>query len=249
MQITSSKDKEAQQGQQGAAHKATTDKLQAQIASLQRSIEEKDLSYNSNKDMIQALQSRLIEMEPELVSNREKIAQYERNATAQAVLKAEQSSLINSLRNDLKTNLDESEAARKRHAQLEEFKVKAEGQLLKLGTLTEQVQEYKSVIEEKDSLITRMRSEQQVHDFAQLSYLLLTNTCVDHIGRAQFSSLYPFSVLNLVIFNTVGGGEKPRDAHCDAGHVRSPAGDTHCRFSRKGRHHRRFVPSLPLPFH
>lgn len=162
MQITSSKDKEAAQGQQGVAHKATTDKLHAQIASLQRLIEEKDLSYNSNKDMIQALQSRLIEMEPELVQNRDKIAQYERNATAQTVLKAEQASLINSLRNDLKSNLDEAEAVRKRHTQLEEFKVKAEGQLLKLNTLTEQAQEYKSTIEEKDSLITRMRSEQQV---------------------------------------------------------------------------------------
>jgi hypothetical protein len=46
-------------------------------------IEEKDLSYKSNKDMIQALQSRLIEMEPELAASRDKVAQFERNASAQ----------------------------------------------------------------------------------------------------------------------------------------------------------------------
>ena len=162
MQLTSTKDQATSKDKESINHKAVTDKLHAQIASLQRLIEEKDLSYNSNKDMIQALQSRLIEMEPELVANREKIAQHERHATAQAMLKAEQTALINSLRNDLKNNLDESEGARRRVKELEEFKVKAEGQLLKLNSLTEQVQEYKSVIEEKDSLITRIRNEMQV---------------------------------------------------------------------------------------
>lgn len=162
MQLTSTKDQATSKDKESAQHKAVTDKLHAQVAALQRSIEEKDLSYNSNKDMIQALQSRLIEMEPELVANREKIAQHERHATAQAMLKAEQTSLINSLRNDLKNNLDESEGARRRVKELEEFKVKAEGQLLKLASLTEQAQEYKSVIEEKDSLITRIRNEMQV---------------------------------------------------------------------------------------
>ena len=40
--------------------------------------------------------------------------------------------------------------------------MKAEGQLLKLGSLSEQVQGLQSSIEDKDSLITRMRAEQQV---------------------------------------------------------------------------------------
>jgi hypothetical protein len=40
--------------------------------------------------------------------------------------------------------------------------VKAEGQLLKMAALAEQVQGLQSAVEDKDSLITRMRSEQQV---------------------------------------------------------------------------------------
>jgi hypothetical protein len=40
--------------------------------------------------------------------------------------------------------------------------VKAEGQLLKMAALAEQVQGLQSAVEDKDSLITRMRSEHQV---------------------------------------------------------------------------------------
>jgi hypothetical protein len=40
--------------------------------------------------------------------------------------------------------------------------VKAEAQLLRLAALTEQNQTLQSAIEDKDSLITRMRAEQQV---------------------------------------------------------------------------------------
>jgi hypothetical protein len=44
--------------------------------------------------------------------------------------------------------------------------VKAEAQLLRLAALTEQNQTLQSAIEDKDSLITRMRAEQQVTAFA-----------------------------------------------------------------------------------
>lgn len=162
MQLTSSKGKDESRDKESIAHKATVDKLTAQIAALQRLIEEKDLSYKSNKDMIVALQARLIELEPELAQNREKIAQHERNLSAQSMLKAEQGALTNSLRADLKASLDELDAARRRNKDLEEFKVKAEGQLLKLTSLGEQVHSLQSTMEDKDSLITRLRAEQQV---------------------------------------------------------------------------------------
>jgi hypothetical protein len=44
--------------------------------------------------------------------------------------------------------------------------VKAEGQLLKMAALAEQVQGLQSAVEDKDSLITRMRSEHQVRPAA-----------------------------------------------------------------------------------
>jgi chromosome segregation ATPase len=83
MQMAGAKVKDEERGKDTAAHRALVDKLTAQITALQRMIEEKDLSYKSNKDMIQALQSRLIEMEPELAASRDKVAQFERNASAQ----------------------------------------------------------------------------------------------------------------------------------------------------------------------
>jgi hypothetical protein len=103
-------------------------------------------------------------------------------------MKAEQSALTQSLRTDLKNALEEVEAGNRRSRELEEFKgalgtllwfvnrradsilwgarlvcaVKAEAQLLRLAALTEQNQTLQSAIEDKDSLITRMRAEQQV---------------------------------------------------------------------------------------
>ena len=83
LQMNSAKGKEEERGKDSLAHKATVDKLNAQIAALQRLIEEKDLSYKSNKDMIQALQARIIELEPELAQCRDKLAVHERNNNAQ----------------------------------------------------------------------------------------------------------------------------------------------------------------------
>jgi chromosome segregation ATPase len=83
MQMAGAKAKDEERGKDTAAHRALVDKLTAQITALQRMIEEKDLSYKSNKDMIQALQSRLIEMEPELAQSRDKLLQFERNNSAQ----------------------------------------------------------------------------------------------------------------------------------------------------------------------
>ena len=69
-----------------AAQKAIVDKLSAQITALQRITEEKELSYKSNKELIQALQTRLMELEPELAQSKDKIAQFERNSSAQVLV-------------------------------------------------------------------------------------------------------------------------------------------------------------------
>jgi chromosome segregation ATPase len=162
MQLNSLKGKGDSKDKEASASKATVDKLTAQLAVMQRLIEEKDTSLKSTKEMIQNLQARVIEMEPELMSGRDKIATLERNLTAQNMMKAEQTALTNSLRSNLKSTLEELEGCKKRTKELEEFKVKADGQLLKLASLSEQAQVLQSAVEDKDSLITRLRSEQQV---------------------------------------------------------------------------------------
>ncbi|KAJ1401455.1 hypothetical protein B484DRAFT_483843, partial [Ochromonadaceae sp. CCMP2298] len=134
------------------------------VTALTRMLEERDLSYASNKDMISALQSRLIELEPELAHALERLSQSERNTHSNSVMKAEQDSLASSLRRDLKKTLDDLENTSKKVLSLEEFKVKAEGQLLKMGQLQEKGAVLQGVVEEKDSLLVRLRTEQQASE-------------------------------------------------------------------------------------
>ena len=79
-------------------------------------------------------------------------------------IKAEQEALLNSLRKDMKALLDSREEALKRVQELEENKIKSEVQLNKVVTLTEQVELLQSTIDDKQSLITRLRSEAQTNE-------------------------------------------------------------------------------------
>jgi len=160
LQINNAKHQGAEKEELLSSNRSQTEKLNGQIAALQRLIEEKDLSNKSNKDMIAALQARLIELEPELAQARDRVSQQERNAQASRVMKAEQDALSESLRRDLKNSLEEAEASRRRINELEEYKVKAEGQLLKLASLTETVATMQSSVDEKESLLVRLRAEQ-----------------------------------------------------------------------------------------
>ena len=73
------------------------EKAGSQIASLQLFLEEKEIGLKSNKEMIQGLQSRLMEVEPELDSLKEKLKSRENDSHASSVLKVSSSLISPSL--------------------------------------------------------------------------------------------------------------------------------------------------------
>lgn len=134
------------------------------INTLNNTIEEKDLAIQSNKEIIQALQSRLMDVTPEFERAKERIRESERISGASMLLKVEQEALANSLRRDLRAAMDAREETNKRNKELEEFRIKAEGQLLRLASLNEQINILQSGLEDKSSLVTRLRTEAQVNE-------------------------------------------------------------------------------------
>lgn len=96
-----------------------------------------------------------------------------------------QDALVESLRQDMKRCLEEKDAALGRVRELEEFKVKAEGQLMKLSALSEQVNILQASIEDKTSLITRMRSEASASERNHAMRTAMLATCESQLEALQ----------------------------------------------------------------
>eukprot|EP01038_Epipyxis_sp_PR26KG_P005758 gene5758-7949_t len=185
MQLNSIKSKEDMKEKELLSLRKQIEKSNNQIIALQNVTEEKNMSVNSNKELIQALQMRLVELEPELASCREKIKDLERNLNASVMLKAESDALLSSLRKDLKVSLDDRDELIKKIKELEEYKVKAEGLLLKMNSLTEQVNTLQVGMEDKISLITRLRAEAQASERNHAMRTAMLATCEAQLEALQ----------------------------------------------------------------
>ncbi len=185
MQSNAQRGKETDREKEGAAQRKQIEKLGAQLTALQQLNEEKDMSVRSNKEMISALQGRLIELEPELAQARDRLREIERHSGAATMLKAEQDALVNSLRKDLKLTLEEREESQRRVRELEEYRVKAEGQLLRMAALAEQVGTLQSGIEDKTSFITRLRTEAQASERNHAMRTAMLATCEAQLEALQ----------------------------------------------------------------
>jgi chromosome segregation ATPase len=133
IQLNTNKTKDENKDKELLSLKKQLDLKTSQISALQNSNEEKDMSVKSNKEMIQALQSRLIELEPELAHTKDKLKEYERNTSVHAMMKAEHDALLHNLKKDLKSSFDENEELLKKISELNEFKLKAEAQSAVVG--------------------------------------------------------------------------------------------------------------------
>jgi chromosome segregation ATPase len=122
-------------------------------------LEEKEILLQTNKDMLVSLQSRLIEIEPELSSYKEKMKELERRFSSLQLLKYEQDNMINSLRSDCRTVTTEKEKLLMKCKELEDRNAKSDSQNTKIVLLNEEINTLKEEIEEKSSVITRLRSE------------------------------------------------------------------------------------------
>ncbi len=133
--------------------------LKADYEKCQHRLEEKEILLQTDKEMLVALQARLLEVEPELSSYKEKINDLDRRFSALQVLKYEQDNVINTLKLDYKNSLQEKEKLIQKCKDLEESKFKMDGQNNKIILLQDELNNIKTEIEEKSSLITRLRSE------------------------------------------------------------------------------------------
>jgi len=173
MIINNNKGKDDGRDREVVALKRTIDTQSAQLSQLSLLIEEKNIAVKSNKDFSAALQQRLTELEPELEKYKEKVKEMERNVAGGMLLQSEKEALIANLKKDLKVALDGKERVK----ELEEYKVKAEGQLLKFSSMQEQVASLTTQLEDKVSLITRLRSEAQSSERNHAMRTAMLATC------------------------------------------------------------------------
>eukprot|EP01036_Dinobryon_divergens_P033198 gene33198-42929_t len=148
--------------------------LKKQLEKALTGAEESQLSTKSNKEVISALQSRLVEVEPKLAQSKDKVREQERLISAAALMKAEQDALAASLRRELKVAFEEREELLRKHREQEEFRVLSEGQLLKLAGLSEQ---------DATSLITRLRAEAQASERNHAMRTAMLATCEAQVAQ------------------------------------------------------------------
>jgi len=147
--------------------------------------EERELSVRSNKDLISALQSRLVELEPELLHAKERCKELDRLLAAASMMKVEQEAVSASLRKELKACLDQREELVHQLRDLQEFRSRAEGQLLKLGGLQEQVEVLSSSLQDATSLTTRLRAEALVSERNHAMRTAMLATCEAQVAQLQ----------------------------------------------------------------
>jgi hypothetical protein len=103
----------------------------------------------------------------------------------------EQEAVANSLRRELKAAFEDRDEMIRRGRENEEFRIKAEGQLLKLGGLTEQVSTLQTSLEDSTSLITRLRAEAQASERNHAMRTAMLATCEAQVAHLQKVSVSP----------------------------------------------------------
>jgi len=164
MQVNSAKAREEEHHREQAAAKAQLEAMEAQIASLRRLTAEKDSAVGSNREVIEALQNKIFELEPEVERGKEKVRELERNVNAQLLLKAEQDALLTALRRDLKAMMEAREEDVRRLKELEEHKGRADSQHVKMAAMNDQLTVLQAAVEDKTALVTRLRAEAQASE-------------------------------------------------------------------------------------
>lgn len=158
---------------------------QQQIKALSVSLEEKTLALNSHKEIVAALQTKLMEIEPELDRARAKVKEHHQQLGSHTVLKAEQEALLSSLRKDLKTSLDSREALTKQIKDTEDFKGRYDIATNKLSRLEAEMNDILIDKEEKVATIIRLRTEAQANERNHAMRTAMLATCEAQLETLQ----------------------------------------------------------------
>lgn len=185
MQLNQSKTREEAKSNELQTMKSELEKLMSRVGTLSNVKEEKETLLEHNKEMIVALQSRIMEVEPEVVQLRDKVKDHERRYSALQLLKVEQDNVLGATQRELKNAIAEKEALLQKVHDLEETRVKSESQSVKLTTLGEEINNLKEEIEEKSAIIMRLRTEAQTSERNHAMRTAMLATCEAQVETLQ----------------------------------------------------------------
>lgn len=123
------------------------------------------------QEQIRQYEKKILSLELELERNKEKVKELEKNNTASTILKVEQEALLNNLRKDLKNAITSKDEALRRIKEFEEYRMRAEGQLIRLVEYKEKAMTADLRLNENQTLISRLQTQLQT---VETNYALKT---------------------------------------------------------------------------
>jgi DNA repair exonuclease SbcCD ATPase subunit len=112
-------------------------------------------------EQIRHYEKKILVLETDADRFKDKLKEVEKNSGATAVLKAEQEALLNSLRRELKNALSTKEDSTRRIKDLEEYRSRAEGQLVRLVEYKEKTIAAEERLSEAEALNSRLQIQLQ----------------------------------------------------------------------------------------
>lgn len=159
--------------------------MSSQNATLKQKIEEKDIAIRTNKEFCQALQTRVIGLESEIEKCRDKNREYEKALSLNSVTIKDCEETINRLNLEFESVAFAKDDALKRIKELEDYKLRCDSQLVKLTVLIDQNESLTAALEDKTSLVTRLRSEAQANERNHAMRTAMLATCEAQLESMQ----------------------------------------------------------------
>lgn len=124
-------------------------------------LEERRQRIESLLEQTRQYEKRMLTLESDANRYKEKLKEFEKNSGATTLLKAEQEALLNSLRRELKNALSAKEDLARHVKDLEAYRGRAEGQLVKLVEYKEKALAVEENLIEAQALNSRLQSQLQ----------------------------------------------------------------------------------------
>jgi chromosome segregation ATPase len=177
-------------------YKQDLDSHQMKIKSLLNEREEKETVMSSNKEMIVALQSRIIELEPQFLHLQSTISDLQSHLQATKVLKMEQDSKIASFQNIEQLLSTTKEQLQQRTRELSNSESRNSQLVSQLQSAQDALLRVQSEIEEKTAMITRLRTEAQANERNHAMRTAMLATCEAQVEELQQQIVNNSSAMN-----------------------------------------------------
>lgn len=153
MQVNTLKSKLESKEKEFVDMKKNRDQALNEIQSSRLQLEEKEIQLRNCKDVSQALQKQLIDLEREL-----------KQAKDTQKVDGDRDVVNQSLQKELLEAQNMRDVLSRRLKELEDYRLKTDGQLLRLSTMSSQIDSLAAELEDKASLLTRLRAEAQSNE-------------------------------------------------------------------------------------